>query len=195
MMRPLVMDFLEDATAVSQPYEYMFGKSILVAPITEAGINKWDVYLPKTSSWYDFWTGKRFDGGQTIHTAAPLNKIPMFVRSGSILPMGKFMEYTRQKSADTLEIRVYKGSNGSFELYEDEGDNYKYEKGNYSIIPFHWDEKLQVLTIGDQKGTFAKALKTRIFNIVFVNESTVSGIAISPSKKQVRYSGKAIRVK
>jgi len=195
MMRPLVMDFLEDATAVSQPYEYMFGKSILVAPITEAGINKWDVYLPKTSSWYDFWTGKRFDGGQTIHTAAPLNKIPMFVRSGSILPMGKFMEYTRQKSADTLEIRVYKGSNGSFELYEDEGDNYKYEKGNYSIIPFHWDEKLQVLTIGDQKGTFAKALKTRIFNIVFVNESTVSGIAISPSKKHVRYSGKAIRVK
>ena len=105
------------------------------------------------------------------------------------------MDYTRQKAADTLEIRVYKGANGSFELYEDEGDNYNYEKGNYSIIPFTWDEKRQTLTIGDKKGSYAKALKTRIFSIVFVNETTGSGLSISSTKKKVRYSGKAIRVK
>lgn len=195
MMRPLVMDFLEDATAINQPYEYMFGKSILVAPITKEGVFEWNVYLPKSNSWYDFWTGKRFDGGQTIHTAAPLNKIPMFVRSGSILPMGKFMEYTRQTPADTLEIRIYKGADAAFELYEDEGDNYNYEKGNYSIIPFNWDENRQVLTIGNNKGSFANALKTRIFTIVYVDETTGAGIPVSQSKKQVHYFGKSIRVK
>ena len=195
LMRPLVMDFLDDATAIGQPYEYLFGKSILVAPITEAGVNEWVVYLPKTTAWYDFWTGKRFEGGQSIHTAAPLNKIPMFVRAGSILPMGKFMEYTRQKAADTLEVRIYKGANGSFELYEDEGDNYNYEKGHYSIIPFNWNEKQQVLTIGDQKGSYAKSLRTRIFRIVFVREAVGSGLSVSPAKKQVRYSGKTIQIR
>lgn len=192
LMRPLVMDFLDDATAIGQRYEYMFGKSFLVAPITEAGVHEWAVYLPKSTIWYDFWTGKRYAGGQSIHTAAPLNQIPMFVRAGSILPMGKYMDYTRQKAADTLEIRVYKGADGSFELYEDEGDNYNYEKGLYTIIPFHWNEKLQILTIGAQKGSYAKALKKRIFNIVFVKGNTGSGIAVSSSKKQLRYSGKTI---
>lgn len=195
MMRPLVMDFLDDVKAIGQPYEYMFGQSILVAPITVAGVNEWEVYLPKSNSWYDFWTGKRYEGGQNIRAAAPLNQIPMFVRSGSILPMGKFMDHTRQKAADTLEIRIYKGADGAFELYEDEGDNYNYEKGNYSIIPFNWNEKNQVLTIGVKKGSYAKALKTRIFRIVFVNENTGSGISISPTKKQVRYSGKELRIK
>src|SRR5215213_6572796 len=110
IMRPMVMDFKGDATAVGQAYQYMFGKSILVAPVTEPGVTEWNVYLPKSTVWYDFWTGKNFSGGQTIKAAAPQDKIPLFVKTGSIVPMGKLMQYTSEKPMDTLEIRIYTGA-------------------------------------------------------------------------------------
>jgi alpha-D-xyloside xylohydrolase len=194
-MRPLVMDFKDDTTALNKPYEYMLGKALLVTPITEPDVSEWNVYLPKSTKWVDFWTGKRFDGGQTIKTAAPLNKIPLFVKAGSIIPMGKFMQYTGQKSADTLEIRIYKGANAKFELYEDEGDNYNYEKGNYTIIPFEWNELRQTLIIGNKIGNFEGCLKDRIFNIVLVNESEGLSTTISTLKKKVKYKGKEIKIK
>ena len=142
MMRPMVMDFSNDTKAVGQAYQYMFGKAMLVAPVTKPATT-WDVYLPKSSAWYDFWTGKSFNGGQTIHAAAPADKIPLFVRGGSVIPMGKLMQYTNEKPNDTMEIRIYKGADAAFSLYEDEGDNYNYETGKYTVIPFNWSEKLQ----------------------------------------------------
>ncbi len=186
MMRPLVMDFRDDVKATDQPYQFMFGKSILVAPITEAGVTEWNVYLPKSATWYDFWTGKRFNGGQTIKTEAPLDKIPLFVKAGSIVPTGDIIQYSGEKPSDTLEIHIYRGADGNFELYEDEGDNYNYEKGKYTIIPFGWDEEHQTLTIGDKQGNFSQCLTKRTFNIVLEN--------IKDNKRQVTYLGKEIKV-
>ncbi len=193
IMRPMVMDFSKDDKAVSQEYEYMFGKSILVAPVTAPAV-AWNVYLPAADSWYDFWTGKKYGGGQTVTADAPQDKIPVFVKAGSILPMGKLMQYTAQKANDTLEIRVYKGTDGAFTLYEDEGDNYNYEKSQYTEIPFTWNNKNQVLTIGNLKGSYKGALSKRIFNIVWVAEGKGSGIAETTVEKAVLYTGKKISI-
>ena len=194
MMRPMVMDFKSDATAIGQSYQYMFGKSFLVAPITEAGVTQWNVYLPKSTVWYDFWTGKHFTGGQNIKTDAPQDKIPLFVKVGSIVPMGKFLQYTSEKPMDTLEIRIYPGADGQFTLYNDEGNNYNYEKGKYTVIPFKWNEQQQSLTIDRQQGSYEGALKKCVFNIVWVNESNGKGIEITPKTKTVVYTGEKITV-
>ena len=195
MMRPLVMDFNGDTTAVNHQYQYMLGKSLLVVPIIEPGISEWNVYLPQSIAWYDFWTGKRFDGGQTIKTDAPLDKIPLFVKAGSIIPMGKIIQYAGEKLADTLEIRVYKGADAKFDLYEDEGDNYNYEKGKYTVISFKWDEKYQSLTIADKQGNYTGSLTKRIFNVVFVDENKGFGINASSIGKKVSYIGTKVKIK
>ena len=189
------MDFREDTKSTEQAYQYMFGKSILVAPVTEPEVTNWNVYLPQSNDWYDFWTGKRYQGGQTIKTDAPLNKIPLFVKSGSILPMGKPIQYVGEKLADTLEIRIYRGDDGQFDLYEDEGDSYNYEKGKYSIIPFIWNEKNQTLTIGTMLGSYQDYIMNRIFNVVLVYESAGKGIPESKEKREVPYSGAETRIK
>ena len=189
MMRPLVMDFKEDATATDQPFEYLFGKSILVAPVTEPGVNEWNVYLPQSASWFDFWTGKQFKGGQTITASAPLNIIPLFIRAGSIIPMGPFIQYSTEKT-DPLEIRVYPGADGKFTLYEDESDNYNYEKGLYSTIEFKWTNATKTLKIGKRKGNFPGMLKIRTFQIVIVSTDHGTGIdATDEIEKVVKYNG------
>jgi alpha-D-xyloside xylohydrolase len=189
------MDFNGDTAAINRQFEYMFGKSILAAPVTEPNITEWNVYLPESVAWYNFWTGKRFKGGQTIKTEAPIDRIPLFVRAGSIIPMGDIIQYAGEKPADTLEIRVYKGSGGKFDLYEDEGDNYNYEKGKYTIIPFRWDEQRQSLLIGDKLGNYKGSVTNRVFNVVFVNESEGYGITVSKMGKKVSYSGKKVEIK
>ncbi|MFC2136585.1 TIM-barrel domain-containing protein [Bacteroidota bacterium] len=194
MMRPLIMDFREDTAAINCQYEYLFGKSILVAPITEPGVDEWNVYLPKSTDWYNFWTGKHYDGGQSIKTNAPLNIIPLFVKAGTILPIGKFIQYTGEKPDDTLEIRIYPGADGQFDLYEDEGDNYNYEKGKYTIIPFKWDEKDQSLAIGSIQGSYPGYITKRVFNIILVNESEGKSKYVSKLKRQISYTGKDIKV-
>jgi alpha-D-xyloside xylohydrolase len=194
IMRPMVMDFKNDATAIGQTYQYMFGKSFLVAPITEPGVTQWNVYLPQSAAWYDFWTGKRFTGGQTVKADAPQDKIPLFVKAGSIVPMGKFLQYTSEKPMDTLEIRIYPGADGQFTLYNDEGNNYNYEKGKYTVIPFKWNEQQQTLTVDKQQGGYAGALKKCVLNVVWVNESNGKGIEISPKAKTVIYKGERITV-
>lgn len=193
IMRPLVMDFSNDIKAVEQAYQYMFGKAMLVAPVT-APATTWDVYLPKSNGWYNFWTGKKYDGGQTINADAPQDKIPVFVKAGSIVPMGKFMQYTSEKPMDTLEVRIYTGADGQFTLYNDEGNNYNYEKGKYTVIPFKWNEGQQTLSIDKQQGGYTGALKKRVLNIVWVNESNGNGIEISPEAKTVVYTGEKITV-
>lgn len=194
MMRPMIMDFSKDPEAVAQAYQYMFGKSFLVAPVTAPEVSQWDIYLPKTSAWFDFWTGKRFTGGQTIKTAAPQNQIPLFVKAGSIVPMGRIMQYTSEKMMDTLEIRVYPGADGQFDLYSDEGDNYNYEKGKYTMIPFKWNEKQQTLTIDKQQGDYVGSLKKQVLNIVWVNEAAGFGEEMFTSSKPVIYTGQKLTV-
>lgn len=136
----------------------------------------------------------RLNGGQSIKAATPQDKIPVFVKAGSIIPMGKIMQHTGEKPSDTLEIRVYKGDNASFTLYEDEGDNYNYEAGEYTTISFKWDEKMQTLTVAALQGGFSGALAKRVFNIVFVNEGNGTGIAESTVKKAITYTGKNINI-
>lgn len=194
MMRPLVMDFNGDTAAVIRQFQYMFGKSILTAPVTEANVTEWNVYLPKAADWFDFWTGKHFGGGQTVKADAPLDRIPLFVKAGSIIPMGKIIQSTAEKS-DTLEIRVYKGTDAKFDLYEDEGDNYNYEKGKYSTISFYWNEKSQSLTIGDKKGNYPGSLKKRIFNIVLVGENKGVGTETNVVGRKTTYLGKKITLR
>ena len=192
MMRPLVMDFKNDPEAIRQSYQYMFGKAMLVAPVTAPDITTWNVYLPTSTTWFDFWTGKKYNGGQTIEAAAPQDKIPVFIRAGAIIPMGKMIQYTAQKPMDTLEVRVYKGASGGFSLYEDEGDNYNYEKGKYTVIPFKWEEKTRLLTIGARQGSYTGYQGKRVFNIVFAGEGTGTGVSESTIKKSVVYNGTKI---
>lgn len=195
MMRPLVMDFREDEDALKVPYQYMFGKSMLVAPITEPGISKWDVYLPASAGWYNFWSGEHFQGEQTIESDAPLNLLPLFVEAGSILPMGDFVQYAEEKPADELEIRIYQGANGEFTLYEDEGDSYNYEKGLYSTITFTWDDASKTLIISNSKGAFPGMLTERKFNIVLVDGSNGFGIDKAVDfDTEVVYTGKRVEV-
>jgi alpha-D-xyloside xylohydrolase len=122
-------------------------------------------YLPKGASWYDFWTGKRYKGGQNVNLQTTLDHVPMFVRAGSILPLGPEMQYVGEKTWDNLEIRVYPGADGTFTLYEDEGDSYRYEQGIYSTITFRWDNKAGTLTIADRQGNYPGMLQQRQFSI------------------------------
>lgn len=172
MMRPMVMDFQNDNEAVNQAYQYMFGNSFLVAPITESNTTEWEVYLPKNSKWYNFWSGNSFDGGQKIKVEAPLNQIPLFVKAGAIVPMGEKVQYTNEKKWNHLEIRVYEGADGKFTLYEDEGDNYNYENGNYSTIEFNWDNTKKILTINQPEGSFEGMLNERQFRIIKISENS-----------------------
>jgi len=195
MMRPFVMDFINDAHAVNQSYEYMFGKSILVAPVTEPNVKQSDIYLPESTSWYNFWTGEYIEGGETIKAPATIDRIPLFVKAGSIIPMGPVIQYASEKN-DQVEIRIYPGADGEFTLYEDENDNYNYEKGVFSTITFKWNDSKKVLTIGDRKGTYPGMLNTRKFQVVLVNQNHGTGIDITYKvDRLVEYSGKVKRVK
>jgi len=219
MMRALVMDF-NDKKVVDLNNEYMFGKSILVAPVVKAQYTPetivksneqtgWDkkdansdskkqlvnfteaksikVYLPEGTSWYDFWTNEKISGGQEVTKKTTIDEIPLYIKAGSILPFGPQVQYATEKKWDNLEIRVYPGANGAFTLYEDENDNYNYEKGAYSTILFTWNEAQKVLTINDRKGAFPGMLTTRKFNISIVEDG-------KKIDKVLTYSGKKIKV-
>ena len=189
MMRALVMDFQGDRAALHHPYEFMFGKAFLVAPVTEPNVAEWSVYLPECAGWYDFWTGKRFDGTQTITVSAAPDEIPLLVKAGSIIPMGPFIQYSTERN-DPVEIRIYHGANGEFTLYEDENDNYDYEKGVYSLITFQWNDANKRLTIGARQGSFPGMLQKRTFNIVLVKEDNGVGVDVSKTAdKTILYSG------
>ncbi|HZL08640.1 MAG TPA: TIM-barrel domain-containing protein [Prolixibacteraceae bacterium] len=148
------------------------------------------VYLPENTQWLDFWTGETLAGGQTISADAPIDKIPLLVKAGSIIPMGPFVQYASEKPAEAIEIRVYPGANGGFSLYEDENDNYNYEKGMYSTIAFQWDDANHQLTIGNRKGSFSGMLDKRSFKIIVVGKSKGTGIELTGTPdKTVQYDG------
>jgi alpha-D-xyloside xylohydrolase len=194
IMRPLVMDFRSDVRAQNIADQFLFGPALMVNPVTEPQASSRHVYLP-AAGWYDFWTGKLVKGGQSIEASAPIERIPLFVRAGSILPLGPDIEYASEKSADPLEIRVYRGADGNFTLYEDEGDTYNYEKGAHSTIPFSWDNSSQSLTVGDRTGSFPGMLESRSLHIVFVSEGHGAGGGLTANPdKTVTYSGKKLVV-
>ena len=193
-MRALVMDFRTDERVLNIGDQFMFGPAILVNPVTEQGAATRHLYLPK-ATWYDFWTGSKLAGGRTMDAAAPLNRLPLYVRAGSILPIGPEVQHTSERPADPIELRVYQGADGDFTLYEDENDNYNYEKGICSTISIHWDDTTHRLTIGDRKGQFPGMLDTRTLRIVFVAQE--HGVGAGPTGQPdqvVQYTGKSITV-
>jgi alpha-D-xyloside xylohydrolase len=193
-MRPLVMDFRTDARAQNIGDQFLFGPSILVNPVLEPDAATRHLYLPK-SRWYDFWTGKSIEGGKSIDAAVSIETIPLYIRAGSIVPMGPDVEYAAEKPADPIELRVYPGANAAFTIYEDENDTYNYEKGVYATIPITWDDAAQTLSIGDRKGAFPGMLASREFRIVFVRDGHGAGIGPSAQPDSVvRYSGKTVTV-
>ncbi len=196
IMRALVMDFREDPRVLDIDDQYMFGPAIMVSPVTLPKTASRKVYLPKTpGGWYDFWTGERIEGGKTIEVNTPLDIIPLHVRAGSIIPMGPYLQYTEERPADPIELRIYRGADGTFEIYEDEGDNYNYEEGAYAIIPITWDEERGELSIGKRRGSFPGMLRERTFHVVWVRKG--HGVGIEPSKpdKVVHYRGEPITIK
>ena len=193
-MRPLVMDFRGDEQAENIGDQFMYGPAFLVNPVTQPAISTRPVYLPKTS-WYDFWAGTASEGGRFINAITPFDRLPLYVRAGSIVPLGPDEEWSTEKPADPMELRIYAGADGDFTLYEDENDNYNYEKGAYATIPLHWDDKGQTLTIGQRKGQFPGMLENRTFRVVFVRENHGVGVKASDEPdKVVQYSGKQISV-
>ncbi|MDD2525839.1 MAG: glycoside hydrolase family 31 protein, partial [Bacteroidales bacterium] len=218
-MRALVMDF-NDKNVINMGNEYMFGKSILVAPIATAQYTPekivrsneqtgWDrkegdnkntnsgvdftkpkstkVYLPAETTWYDFWTNEKINGGKEITKETTIDMIPLYIKAGSIIPFGPKVQFATEKRWDNLEIRVYPGANGEFTLYEDENDNYNYEKGAYSTITFSWNNAKKALTIQDRKGSFTGMLSERTFNVQLIGSEK--------NAKSVTYKGNKVVVK
>ncbi len=174
-MQAVPVAFNEDRGGYDVKDQYMFGSSFLVAPVVTDLSDSRDVYLPADHKWIDFWTGETLEGGQTVNKKAPMDIMPLYVKAGSVLPWGPDVQYSTEKNWDDLEIRVYPGEDGSFVLYEDENDGYAYEKGQYSEIPFTWDEASQTLTIGARKGSFPGMLEVRKFNICKVSTRCGTG--------------------
>jgi alpha-D-xyloside xylohydrolase len=208
------MDFENDPNALNVNNEYMFGKSILVAPVVKPMYSKQiisnsdttiigdftktktdDVYLPKGAGWIDFWTGEKYEGGQTVAKETPIDIIPLYVKSGAIIPFGPDVQYATEKKWDDLELRIYPGLDGKFTLYEDENDNYNYEKGNYSTINFSWNDSEQTLTIGERTGSFPGMLEERKFRIIKIAKGKGAGIqSVEKDYKEISYEGKKIVV-
>ena len=217
-LRPLFSDFRNDAAVWDMTDEFMFGRSILAAPVLEAQYTKeqiiredamtgWDKkevksgepqgdvdwsarktakkYLPKGCEWYDFWTGTRYKGGQWLTLTTQLDRVPMFVRAGSIIPFAPEMQYVGEKDWSQLELRVYPGADASFTLYEDEGDGYNYEKGICSTIPMQWNEKSRTLTIGERKGEYPGMIRERKFTVILPDGRS----------QTVSYSGQSVSCK
>lgn len=217
-MRALMMDFVDDRKVWDINDEYMFGKSLLVAPIAHAqytpeavvkvseeeGWNRdgakktktdvavdfmetksTNIYLPAGTLWYDFWTNEKHEGGKEITKETTLDVIPLYVKAGSIIPVGPQVQYATEKPWSHLELKVYAGANGNFILYEDEFDNYNYEKGAYTEIPISWNNASRKLTIGARKGAYEGMLKNRKFTVTLQDGT----------QKNVDYNGKAISVR
>ena len=193
IMRHLIFDYPKDTNVFDIRDQFMFGPAFLVNPVTSAGATSRSVYLP-AGTWYDFWTGSPVNGGSSMSANAPLNQIPLYVKAGSIVPMGPMIQYAAQ-SVDPLEIRIYEGQDGSFTLYEDEGDTYNYETGEYSQVTFDWNDSAQQLSIGARTGAFTGMLSSRTFNIVYVGASHGNGLSVTATADQmVKYDGSAVVV-
>ena len=195
IQRPLVMDWRTDPNTRDIGDEFMFGPAILVSPVLQPDATRRTLYLPDSPAWYDFWTGASQKGGREIDADAPLDRIPLYVRAGSIIPLGPEIEYASEKPAGPIELRIYKGADGTFDLYQDAGDSYDYEKGAHAVIPLRWSESTKTLTIGDRKGEYPEMPASIQINIVWVSAGHgASAALVANPDKTVEYTGKAISV-
>jgi alpha-D-xyloside xylohydrolase len=196
IMRGLVMDFPNDSLATNLNDEYLFGPSLLINPVCNYKERTREVYLPQNAGWYDLYKGEYFEGGKKINADAPYEKMPVFVKAGSIIPFGHELQYTSEKPADVITLYVYTGADGSFNLYEDEGTNYNYEKGAYAQIPINYSDAAKTLTIGDRTGSFNGMLQKRKFNIVLITKENKTGIDTQRNTDlTVDYSGRLVTIR
>jgi alpha-D-xyloside xylohydrolase len=201
LMRPLPMDFRADPLTWNDGTQFMFGPALLVNPVTEAGAITRRVYLPRVSptedtTWYDFWTGEKLAGGKHIEAAAPLERIPLYVRAGSILPLGPEEEYAGEKPNGPIELRIYPGANGTFTLYNDEGDNYDYEKGAHSTTTLTWSDADRTLTFAPRQGTYPNMPRETTFHIVLAHSAHGTGeVPTATPDKTITYTGAELKVK
>ena len=193
-MLALPFDFREDPKALDINDEFMFGPSLLVAPVTDPGAASRHVYLPQGTSWYDFWTGERTSGGQNVERDTPLNVMPLYVRAGSIVPMGPESEFSDQHPDGPIELRIYPGADGVFRLYEDDGVSYDYEKKLCAWIGMHWDDKARTLSFDARQGSYPGMRPHRQFSIVVVDVANGIGEGISTAGRTVDYDGTAQEV-
>lgn len=192
-MRGLIMDFGSDPQVKNIVDQYMFGPAFLVAPIYEYKARSRDVYLPMGHDWYDFYNGAKLSGGQTIKAASPYERMPLFVKAGSIIPTGPDIQYVDEKPGAPLTLNVYTGADGKYELYEDDGKTYEYEKGAWSSIPLHYQEATQTLTIGDRTGGFNGMSRKRTFNIRWLDSKGESAADVTAKPDAtVEYVGKLL---
>ncbi len=189
IQRPLIMDWQNDQKVISIGDQFMFGPAILVNPVIEEGATSRSLYLPAASAWYDFWSEEKLNGGRRIIAEAPLDRIPLYVRAGSILPLGPEVEYAEQRTSDPIELRAYRGSDGNFNLYDDQGDTYRYETGEHAIVPLHWDDKSATMTIGARQGEYPGMPRDQQFQVVLVDGTKRN------AAKQVRYTGQEMSVR
>lgn len=170
IMRPLLFDFRFDKNVHSIYDQYMFGPSLMVCPVLESEVQSRQVYLPEGCEWYDFWNNKIYCGGEKIEALAPLQIIPIFVKAGSILPMGEIKQYMDENRSESITLNIYAGRDGCFRLYDDDGNSYGYENGQYSIIILKWDDANSILTIDREKINYNSSLEgKRIFKIRIIS--------------------------
>ena len=195
MMRGLIMDFNGDREVENIKDQWMFGPALMACPVGYYKARNRSVYFPKASGWYDLYTGEYIQGGQRLVVDAPYERIPVFVREGSIIPFGPEMQYSNERPADVITLYVYAGRDGQFQLYEDEGTNYNYEKGKYATIDITYNDAAKTLTLGKCNGSFNGMLKNRQFHIVYVTKDKAQELTFTPkSAVSVTYSGKEMKV-
>jgi alpha-D-xyloside xylohydrolase len=196
ILRALAMDFRTEAAARDIADQFMFGRAFLVSPVMTYNARARSVYLPNASGgWYDFWTGKAAAGGQTVQAQAAFDSIPLYVRAGSIVPIGPDLQYVAEKAADPITLYVYAGADGNFTLYEDQGLTYDYDKGGFSEIGLHWTESTKTLSIGARQGSFTGMLSSRTFQVILVSPSKAAGFSFTATAdKSVTYTGAAMDV-
>ncbi|MDR1502821.1 MAG: DUF5110 domain-containing protein [Prevotella sp.] len=188
IMRALVMDFGKDIKTHNISDQYMFGPDIMVCPVYTYKATSRNAYFPANTNWYDFESNKYIAGGQTLNVSAPYERIPLYIKEGAILPMGKDIQTTKEIQKD-LTLKVYTGANGEFTLYEDEGVNYNYEKDAYSTIKFTYDEAAKTLSIGDAKGEYEGMSKERMFRVEWITKDGKTSVS------EIKYTGKANEIK
>jgi alpha-D-xyloside xylohydrolase len=188
------MDFPADVRARMLTDEFLYGPNLLVAPVLHYKQRSREVYLPGTAPWYNLWTGESSSAG-TVDADAPYDTIPVFVRAGSILPIGPDIQYVGEKPADLLTLQVFEGADGHFTLYEDQGLTFDYEKGAFTEIPIAWSEATKTLTIGARKGSYPEMLARRTFQIVVTSKAIPTGFSLDPKPvKTIEYNGAAVNV-
>ena len=196
MIRGLAMDFPQDEKVYNINDQYLFGPSLLVNPVTEAGQTSRSLYLPAGTGWYNFYNGVYAQGGQQIEAEAPYERMPLFVKAGSILPIGPELQYTDEKKASDITLYIYAGADAEFTLYEDEGSNNDYEKGRNSTIRMQYNDQDRSLTLYAARGTFPGMLKNRVFRVVYITSDTPQGFDQSGRvSTTLKYNGKTIRTK